>query len=69
MLDLSDNARELLHPQSYFRIPNPEDRLFVNAEHAPLFDEKGWSVPPCEERKGQPPVGVPNRCRPCDRRI
>lgn len=46
VLDLSDNARELLHPQSYFRIPNPEDRLFVNAEHAPLFKEKGWSVPP-----------------------
>ncbi|MEV6152858.1 hypothetical protein AB0L53_21160 [Nonomuraea sp. NPDC052129] len=46
VLDLSDNARELLHPQSYFRIPNPEDRLFVNAEHAPLYREKGWSVPP-----------------------
>ncbi|WP_156325835.1 thermonuclease family protein [Nonomuraea sp. SBT364] len=46
VLDLSDNARELLHPQSYFRVPNPEDRLFVNAEHAPLFERKGWSVPP-----------------------
>ncbi|GAA4072720.1 thermonuclease family protein [Nonomuraea soli] len=46
VLDLSDTARELLHPQSYFRIPHPEDRLFVNAEHAPLFREKGWSVPP-----------------------
>ncbi|MET7463042.1 hypothetical protein [Nonomuraea sp. NPDC005501] len=46
VLDLSDDARELLHPQSYFRVPNPEDRLFVNAEHAPLFHEKGWSVPP-----------------------
>lgn len=46
VLDLSDNSRELMHPQSYFRVPNPEDRLFVNAEHAPLFHEKGWSVPP-----------------------
>ncbi|WP_084959328.1 thermonuclease family protein [Thermoactinospora rubra] len=46
VMDLSDDARELLHPQSYFRIPHPEDRLFVNAEHAPLFREKGWSVPP-----------------------
>ncbi len=46
VLDLSDNAKELLHPQSYFRVPNPEDRLFVNSEHAPLFHEKGWSVPP-----------------------
>jgi endonuclease YncB( thermonuclease family) len=45
VLDLSDNAKELLHPQSYFRLPNPEDRLFVNAEHAPLFHERGWSVP------------------------
>ncbi|WP_336215743.1 thermonuclease family protein [Nonomuraea sp. LPB2021202275-12-8] len=46
VLDLSDTARELLHPQSYFRVPHPEDRLFVNAEHAPLFAQKGWSVPP-----------------------
>ncbi|NRQ36031.1 hypothetical protein HII36_29980 [Nonomuraea sp. NN258] len=46
VLDLSDDARELLHPQSYFRVTNPEDRLFINAEHAPLFAEKGWSVPP-----------------------
>ncbi|MEV0585808.1 hypothetical protein [Nonomuraea sp. NPDC050310] len=46
VMDLSDNARELLHPQSYFRVPHPEDRLYVNAEHAPLFREKGWSVPP-----------------------
>jgi endonuclease YncB( thermonuclease family) len=46
VLDLSDNARELLHPQSYFRVPAPEDRLFVNAEHAPLFGARGWSVPP-----------------------
>ncbi|WP_283134032.1 thermonuclease family protein [Rhizohabitans arisaemae] len=45
VVDLSDEGSELLHPQSYFRIPNPEDRLFVNAEHAPLFAEKGWSVP------------------------
>ncbi|GGO64538.1 thermonuclease family protein [Nonomuraea cavernae] len=46
VLDLSDDGRELLHPQSYFRVPNPEDRLYVNAEHAPLFRERGWSVPP-----------------------
>nr|BFE83263.1 hypothetical protein GCM10020093_058640 [Planobispora longispora] len=46
VLDLSDSSRELLHPQSYHRVPNPEDRLFVNAEHAPLWAEKGWSVPP-----------------------
>ncbi|MFG3443034.1 thermonuclease family protein [Nonomuraea sp. NPDC047897] len=46
VLDLSDDARELLHPQTYFRVPAPEDRLFVNPEHAPLFREKGWSVPP-----------------------
>ncbi|GIH96123.1 hypothetical protein Psi01_67530 [Planobispora siamensis] len=46
VLDLSDSSRELLHPQSYHRVPNPEDRLYVNAEHAPLWAEKGWSVPP-----------------------
>ncbi|MEV8635942.1 hypothetical protein AB0395_30220 [Streptosporangium sp. NPDC051023] len=46
VLDLSDSASELLHPQNYHRIPNPEDRLFVNSEHAPLWAGKGWSVPP-----------------------
>ncbi|MBO3746470.1 hypothetical protein J5X84_10375 [Streptosporangiaceae bacterium NEAU-GS5] len=45
VLDLSDDAHELMHPQSYFRIPNPEDRLYVNSEHAPLWAAKGWSVP------------------------
>lgn len=46
VLDLSDSSSELLHPQSYHRIPDPEDRLFVNSEHAPLWAERGWSVPP-----------------------
>ncbi|RJL25179.1 thermonuclease family protein [Bailinhaonella thermotolerans] len=45
VLDLSDEGRELFHPQDYFRIPHPEDRLYVNAEHVGLFREKGWSVP------------------------
>ncbi|NUR93295.1 MAG: hypothetical protein HOY71_55245 [Nonomuraea sp.] len=45
VLDLSSDATELLHPQEYFRIPNPEDRLFVNSEHAPLWAAKGWTLP------------------------
>jgi hypothetical protein len=32
----------MLRPQSYFKIPNPEDRLFVPPEFVPLFAAKGW---------------------------
>lgn len=46
VLDLTSDSTELLHPQSYFRIPYPEDRLFINSEHAPLFAARGWTIPP-----------------------
>jgi len=31
-------------PQSYFKIPFPEDRLFVPPEFVPLFAARGWRL-------------------------
>lgn len=42
VIDLSRNDDVLLPPQSYYTIPQPEDRLFIPAEFVPLFIEKGW---------------------------
>lgn len=44
VIDLSRNDDVMLRPQSYFRIPNPEDRLWVPAEFVPLFAAKGWRL-------------------------
>jgi len=29
-------------PHAYYRIPNPEDRLFIPDEFTSLFEIKGW---------------------------
>jgi len=42
LIDLSAGDDKLLAPQLYFKVENPEDRLFVPAHYAPLFVEKGW---------------------------
>jgi hypothetical protein len=39
-MDPADNR--LYPPQAYWRVPNPEDRLFVPAEYVPLFIDRGW---------------------------
>ena len=44
VIDLSRNDNVLRRPQSYFRIPNDEDRLFVPAEFVPLFAARGWRL-------------------------
>jgi hypothetical protein len=44
VIDLSKSDNVMLRPQSYFKIPNPEDRLFVPAEFVPLFAAKGWRL-------------------------
>ncbi len=44
VIDLSRNDSVILRPQSYFRIPNPEDRLFIPGEFVPLFAAKGWRL-------------------------
>ena len=44
VIDLSKNDDVILRPQSYFKIPHPEDRLFVPGEFVPLFAAKGWRL-------------------------
>ena len=44
VIDLSKNDDVMLRPQSYFTIPNAEDRLFVPGEFVPLFAAKGWRL-------------------------
>ncbi len=42
VIDLSKQDDILVHPQNYASIPKAEDRLFINAEHVPLFTQSGW---------------------------
>lgn len=42
VIDLSRNDSDLVPPQAYYQIPNPEDRLYIPSEYVPLFVEKGW---------------------------
>ena len=44
VIDLSTPTDTVLRPQSYFRIPRPEDRLFLPAEFVPLFAARGWRL-------------------------
>lgn len=44
VIDLSRNDNVILGPQSYFRIPNPEDRLFIPPAFVPLFVARGWRL-------------------------
>jgi hypothetical protein len=44
VIDLSSDSEELVPPQRYYRVANPEDRLFVPAEFVPLFTYVGWRV-------------------------
>ncbi|HEU4740333.1 MAG TPA: hypothetical protein VFS50_01895 [Meiothermus sp.] len=41
-IDLSHNTDVLIPPGEYYRVPNPEDRLFLPPEYVPLFVQKGW---------------------------
>lgn len=42
LIDLTSDAAVLLPPAEYYRIPHPEDRLFIPSEYVPLFVEQGW---------------------------
>jgi hypothetical protein len=44
VIDLGRNDAVILRPQSYFRIPNPEDRLFIPPAFIPLFVSRGWRL-------------------------
>ncbi|MFY9580178.1 MAG: hypothetical protein WAQ33_12745 [Gaiellaceae bacterium] len=43
VLDLSSDAGVLLAPQSYYKVPHLEDRLFVPPEFVALFERVGWT--------------------------
>jgi len=42
VIDLASAAPTLIEPQSYHTVANLEDRLFVPADHVPLFERVGW---------------------------
>jgi len=44
VIDLSRNDDVILRPQSYFHIPNAEDRLFIPPAFVPLFVSRGWRL-------------------------
>jgi len=44
VIDLSQSDNVILRPQSYYKIPHPEDRLFIPSEFVPLFAAKGWQL-------------------------
>lgn len=44
VIDLSNPAGTLLRPTDYPAIANPEDRLFVPPQFAPLFAARGWRL-------------------------
>ena len=47
VIDLSRDDDVILRPQSYFRIPFPEDRLFIPPAFIPLFVSRGWRLEGC----------------------
>lgn len=44
VIDLGRDDDVILRPQSYFRIPHPEDRLFIPLHFVPLFVSRGWRL-------------------------
>jgi hypothetical protein len=44
VIDLSRNDSVILQAQNYFRIPHPEDRLFIPPAFVPLFVTRGWRL-------------------------
>jgi len=44
VINLSSDDDLILRPQSYFEVPNAEDRLFVPMPFVPLFVSRGWRL-------------------------
>jgi hypothetical protein len=42
VIDLDSDSDVLIHPQRYFEIEKPENRLFIPPEYKALFVEAGW---------------------------
>jgi hypothetical protein len=41
VINLATDSDRLYPPLAYWRIPNPEDRLFIPVEYVPLFIDRG----------------------------
>lgn len=44
VIDLNDTQPKIKKPLKYHEIEFPEDRLFINVEHVPLFQKKGYEI-------------------------
>ena len=44
VIDLSKEDNVILRPQNYFKIANPEDRLFIPREYVYAFTARGWKL-------------------------
>ncbi len=44
LIDLSRRTDLILRPQNYFKVPLPEDRLFIPPEFVPAFAARGWRL-------------------------
>jgi hypothetical protein len=42
VIDLSKNEDLIYKPDSYYKIPNAEDRLYIPEEYVALWVEAGW---------------------------
>ena len=45
VIDLSSDSDEMIHPHSYYRVANPEDRMWIPEVYVPFFEKQGWKVP------------------------
>ncbi|HRI19568.1 MAG TPA: hypothetical protein PLA68_01385 [Panacibacter sp.] len=45
VIDLRNTgSKELISPQKYYVVQNPEDRLFIPSEYIPVFKLNGWNA-------------------------
>lgn len=44
VIDLASDSNTLIPPLQYFRVANPEDRLWIPSIYVPLFEKAGWRV-------------------------
>lgn len=44
VIDLDGTSDVLIHPQRYYTVSKPENRLFIPSEYRPLFEAAGWKA-------------------------
>lgn len=42
VIDMTSDSDRLIHPHNYFKVPHPEDRLWIPDHYVPLFEKAGW---------------------------